>query len=679
MKKKKLKEYSVRVFQEEDVQKLPETEEEAIVITEHFEIETEGILVLNIYDRKDLEQSIYEPAYRLFQAKEDYIIQDLRQEKWRSCSLPYLFCKASYWQYYPWKHKVCFLDSQSENMVMDYFGEAESDYSALDLISWIQKDIIDRKREQRNKKIQERIDRRMEIVPPLNDAFVTWAEEEALYWSRFVFYEYFRKKQMRGWCTCCKQEVWIAKGTVRHNKIGICPACKKQVTFIASGRKPRQMWHFTYASKLEKADGKLLYREFFIQKDYRDIYPETWKYSCSEEIRIFLDTDGNVESYRRMCGYGDRKDWHKSKKENTHGTILYPNGIQEAVSDTAYRYCALEDYLKHDLTENVYVVGYLRAYLKLPALEYFVKAGLYKMVHDFSEYPYRTEYLADGKDLKSILQIKTAQELELVRSNMVGIIEFKKAQKYLDAGVELTNNELLHCFYMYGSDDQLLHDNKYLPLRKLTSYIAKQVDRFGTCAGYRLNQDTRWLNNQVWREHIRFLGIWRDYVRFMGELDYELTGENMLCPYNLQKEHDRVYAEYQKMLDKKAQAERRKKDRKLKKQLVRERELLEGKIKNKRFQLVVPKSAADIRKEGRLLGHCVGSYTDSVLSGNCQIYFIRKREDLETPYYTAEWSKGKIVQCRGKKNCGYNDEMDRFLKAAERKVNSLKQLSERAA
>ena len=85
------------------------------------------------------------------------------------------------------------------------------------------------------------------------------------------------------------------------------------------------------------------------------------------------------------------------------------------------------------------------------------------------------------------------------------------------------------------------------------------------------------------------------------------------------------YKEYEDMRNKKKQAEQRRKDRKLKKYLAEEKSLLDGKIENKKFQLVVPESGAEIRREGRLLGHCVGSYTDRVLSGQCQIYFIRKK------------------------------------------------------
>ena len=72
-----------------------------------------------------------------------------------------------------------------------------------------------------------------------------------------------------------------------------------------------------------------------------------------------------------------------------------------------------------------------------------------------------------------------------------------------------------------------------------------------------------------------------------------------------------------------------------------------------------------------MLGHCVGSYTDRVLNGECQIYFIRKLGELKKPYYTAEWRDGKIVQCRGKRNCDYNKEIGSFLSSAQKKLKKI--------
>lgn len=681
MEKRKLKQYPVRMLRNEDVGKLPAMprkrwDNKSVVAVELWEKEGEPLLVLNVYDYSELEQEIYRPHYRVFQTETEYAIQDLEREEWRNCSLLYLLIGSKGWRGYPFNRIVDILDKESEQLIREYFHEDREDTDAMGSVYRAQGLSIDRKREKRNEKKQEKVDRKMEHIVPAGQSFEKWTEEEGLYWSRFIFYKYSRKKQMQGWCTHCKQEVVLEKGVPRHNKEGICPACKSPVTFIASGRKPHFMYHWVQVSKLEKVDGKILYREFFVHKHYKGIYPETWEYGCSEQLRIFLDKDGGTEVYAQ--DYWAKGRWHKSKK-TAHATTLYPGDVKETLSDTPYKYCALSEYIKSNPREALYPMGYLEAYRIFPGLEYFIKTGMYKMVLDIMESPYQAKKLKEGKRLQDVLEIASQQEMELARSNMLTFWEFQKAQQFLRAGVKMTNNELACFFHLYGADNRFLEENKLLPLKKLVAYIAKQVERFGDVPGFSLNQNIDQINYKTREEHGRFLQLWRDYVRFMKALGYELAGENVLCPFDLLKEHDRVHREYQKLLDKKAQAEKRRQDRALKKKLLKEGELLDGKIKNKKYQLVVPKSAADIRREGNILGHCVCSYTTSVLSGGCQIYFIRKKEDMETPYYTVEWRDGKIQQCRGKKNCGYNKDMERFLKSAEKKLNKIKEPPEKAA
>jgi hypothetical protein len=73
----------------------------------------------------------------------------------------------------------------------------------------------------------------------------------------------------------------------------------------------------------------------------------------------------------------------------------------------------------------------------------------------------------------------------------------------------------------------------------------------------------------------------------------------------------------------------------------------------KTFAAIVPTSTEEIRKEGQTLHHCVGTYVDRVLEGKTIIMFIRKKEEIEKPFYTMEVCKGEVVQVRG----GYNKDM----------------------
>lgn len=89
--------------------------------------------------------------------------------------------------------------------------------------------------------------------------------------------------------------------------------------------------------------------------------------------------------------------------------------------------------------------------------------------------------------------------------------------------------------------------------------------------------------------------------------------------------------------------------------------------------LVVPRSADDIKAEGEALHHCVGNYVERVAKGETAIFFIRKKEEPEKPYYTMEWKNNKVYQCRGSHNCGMTPEVKAFTEAFQKiKLETIK-------
>lgn len=58
------------------------------------------------------------------------------------------------------------------------------------------------------------------------------------------------------------------------------------------------------------------------------------------------------------------------------------------------------------------------------------------------------------------------------------------------------------------------------------------------------------------------------------------------------------------------------------------------------FTIVVPQSAQDIVMEGIQMHHCVSSYVDRVADGDTLIVFVRRTDDIATPYITCQVSNG---------------------------------------
>lgn len=59
-------------------------------------------------------------------------------------------------------------------------------------------------------------------------------------------------------------------------------------------------------------------------------------------------------------------------------------------------------------------------------------------------------------------------------------------------------------------------------------------------------------------------------------------------------------------------------------------------FQNDLCQIVLPTSGTDLIQEGKALHHCVGSYVNKVVNGDCAIVFVRKRDNPTVPYITCE-------------------------------------------
>lgn len=86
------------------------------------------------------------------------------------------------------------------------------------------------------------------------------------------------------------------------------------------------------------------------------------------------------------------------------------------------------------------------------------------------------------------------------------------------------------------------------------------------------------------------------------------------------------------------------------------------------MKIVMPASPDEIAAEGNALHHCVGDYVDRIAKKECIILFLRRCEDISTPYYTIEVRNRKAVQVRGMQNADMTPEVKSFMDRWERQV-----------
>lgn len=162
---------------------------------------------------------------------------------------------------------------------------------------------------------------------------------------------------------------------------------------------------------------------------------------------------------------------------------------------------------------------------------------------------------------------------------------------------------------------------------------------------YRLDPDRflRYLGGVFDRDHIEavcyadLFDIYRDYLSGAYQLGYCLEHSRVLWPPELFTAHD-LTMEQLAQRQEVSQAQNRR-ARRLKYEFE-----LDG------WKIVFPATAAAIKREGKMLCHCVGGYADRHMRGVTTILFLRRSSAPGTPYVTIEMDGNQIRQIHGYHN-----------------------------
>ena len=147
-----------------------------------------------------------------------------------------------------------------------------------------------------------------------------------------------------------------------------------------------------------------------------------------------------------------------------------------------------------------------------------------------------------------------------------------------------------------------------------------------------------------------------------------MKNEFNLYPKNFTRAHDVKAKEYVAWQDAKVLEEKKKFEELLAKLRAEVTEDNPMSLKVEGLFIMIPEKLDDLKREGETLHHCVGTYINRVAKGETMIFFVRKEEEPEKPYYTMEWKNGKIIQCRGFRNCDPTPEVKAFTTIFEEKM-----------
>ena len=149
-------------------------------------------------------------------------------------------------------------------------------------------------------------------------------------------------------------------------------------------------------------------------------------------------------------------------------------------------------------------------------------------------------------------------------------------------------------------------------------------------------------------------------------MGYDMRNEFNLYPRDFQKAHDDKSKEYTRFKDKKAK-EDKKRFKRLLEELRNKADVDAVNMRAEGMFIRLPSELDELKHEGEMLHHCVGTYREKVAKGDSIIFFIRLEAEPDRPFYTLEW-RGRVIQCRGYKNCDMTPEVKAFVDIFQQKM-----------
>ena len=673
-------------------------------------VEDNRILLLTFYNISDLANGKEGAAFRTFLSNEDYITQDLRVEKvkWLTASF-YMMNDFSMYESTWSKEKNCFerkelifiRSNEERDIIITFFkeyadlGDTWVPWSA---VNRFQKKVKAARLAARHKKEIDLIDAVMETVKQEPEEFRSWAFDSAMSFSRYLIYQEIEKGIAQCECTHCGKIGPVNRTEIRlrNNEKGICPFCGSKVTIKAKGKLPYRIKDERWVVYVDPTYEGFIWRYFHVYHEIHKYPEETIGHKrISQGMKEYGRQFYSFHNGKPECDSYEYAEFKQSGKTRwCHGEgripcwecVLYPGNLPQAWEHTPMKYSALEILSENMPTISLRYERGIQCFLEFQELEWICKMGLNQLAKGIINATYQG---ATGKiDMKGGTIYKILG-LNKVNTKILQAIdgnydELRLLQAAQMVGLQLKPDQLKQYYETFGCNTDLLKQaNRKVSLHKLVKYIGKESERYPLgekygCGRYVYMRYQEREDPRIERKR-NMAGDWLEYLDWCKALKYDLDNLFIYMPTNFKKVHDRTAKEYQALQNKRATAERKRQETLARKRMEQTQKAIEEifkknegtdafSIKGKGLILVVPKNGDEIKAEGEALHHCVGGYVSRVASGETNIFFVRKAEAPEKPYFTLEYRDNRVIQCRGLHNCDMPLDVKAFVKVFEKKM-----------
>jgi len=462
--------------------------------------------------------------------------------------------------------------------------------------------------------------------------------------KHYIFYSK-NGKQQDCYCTHCQQ--YFTETRLRHKQPFTCPQCGTACTARSNGMGRKRLIdeaYFVYYLKSAVDQQCITAVGTYAVRDYSGDCRTVETKFIDQDLFVFTPGVGGV-AFHRYAYYSKAKTMEGSslgmacavkcqwfRDHNAHIPCTHSrDSIANAVKGTPFQYSTWEHYNHFDMVEFFDLAS------KYACVEYLTKLGFSHLIKDKLDGE-RTFYAINwrGKNPLQVLGLSKQELRDINKQDLtMRFLDLRILKLGKRDGSNLTPAEAEVIAGTWGwMLDGHLKLIKYGNLRQLNNYFAKQLAK-----------------NKI-KHYDDCFRAWRDYLADCKQLEMDLTKEKIVFPRNLHRAHQNTI----KLVKYKADEilDRR----------IRLRFTVLDKLYNFSHSglLIRPaESTKEIIAEGSALSHCIGGYSKRYAEGQTDLFFIRKADEPDRPYYSVEIQKGKLIQCRGYKNCEATEEIKNFI------------------
>ena len=580
------------------------------------------------------------PSFRIVCAKKSKEVRGINHEGRMQQKVLDCFSGSMWWNEY------VLISPREEKLLQRFLKSTGTRNHQLDnLWKWVMQTREYMKTKDRKER-GELMDEDYRLCPEaLPGGMIDYIRREVLPKDRVIIY---KRGNVNGICTVCGTQVHARGRRFTQSAHATCPNCGARVSCVLEDGCAFAANYIENVVAVQKGtDGKtVFFRQWLLRRDHtarwehiEDFLQETVRYAIRGTKTAKWQKQGKWNYYMKTERY-ELDEWTRWSDNRIYdgGYYFYTGGIETALQGTAMQYADIDDYLAAE-RHNKNPIYFLEYHARYPVIEFLWKAGYRNIVHNRvfgMSKENRNAIRWERKKLRDCFKFPL-RILKLMPPEEWSLNDIQRAN-YLwkNYGERITDAEMRMALQSRTDVQNLTGAMPYAGIGKILKYIQKQTEkRKGE------ERDTTYTLEGIIRAY-------RDYLQECEQLHFDLHDREILFPKDLVAAHDRTMEQVEFEKNKADQEKFQKAVEKLEKFAWSEGEFF---IRPAREQM-------ELTAEGKDLHHCVGGYIRDMAEGETAIFFLRKANEPDKPFYTLELQKKRVIQCRTEHNASYDRNPD---------------------